>query len=50
MVKIANVNGKLAIFVQGIENAAIKEWQGRIAYERVISQIEDEQVEKGEID
>ncbi len=48
--KIANVNGKLAIFVQGIENAVIKEWQGQIAYKKVISQIECEQVEKGEID
>ncbi|EGT3655501.1 TPA: hypothetical protein P1M42_000394 [Clostridioides difficile] len=47
--KIANVNGKLAIFVQDIENAVIKEWQGRKEYERVLGQIEDKQVEKGEI-
>ncbi|HGM1282918.1 TPA: hypothetical protein ACKONU_003568 [Clostridioides difficile] len=47
--KIANVNGKLAIFVQNVENAVIKEWQGRKEYERVLGQIEDKQVEKGEI-
>lgn len=48
--KIANVNGKLAIFIQDIEDAVIKEWQGQIAYKKVISQIEYEQIEKGEID
>ncbi|MCC0707367.1 hypothetical protein [Clostridioides sp. ES-S-0190-01] len=48
--KIANVNGKLAIFVQDIEDAIVNEWQGQIAYKKVISQIECEQVEKGEID
>lgn len=43
--KIANVNGKLAIFIQDIEDAVIKEWQGKIAYKKVIYQIEDEQIE-----
>ncbi|VHX80017.1 Uncharacterised protein [Clostridioides difficile] len=43
--KIANVNGKLAIFIQDIEDAVIKEWQGQIAYKKVIYQIEDEQIE-----
>ncbi|HEM7411032.1 TPA: hypothetical protein U2J23_003606 [Clostridioides difficile] len=48
--KIVNVNGKLAIFVQDIEDTIVNEWQGQIAYKKVISQIEYEQVEKGEID
>lgn len=48
--KIANVNGKLAIFVQDIEDAVVNEWQGQIAYKKVISRIEYEQAEKGEID
>ena len=41
-IKLVNVNGKIIIFIEDIEDVIIKEWKGHLPHKKVIRDIEDE--------
>ena len=44
-IKIANVNGKIAILTDDIENVVLEKWEGAQPYKKLVRNIEDEMEE-----
>ena len=42
-IKLVNVNGKLVIFAENLEDVVIEEWKGHFPASKLIRQIEDEE-------
>jgi len=44
-IKIVNVNGKIVIFIEKLEDVIIKEWEGHMPYKKIIRDLEDDMEE-----
>jgi len=41
-IKLVNVNGKIIIFIEELEDVIVKKWEGYIPHKKVIRDVEDE--------